>query len=89
MNACLLVIDAQQSFVHRPYFMKRDVPDYLHAQNALIETARKRAMPIVRIFHVERDPHSAFSRERGYVRPIDGLAEFQPAAVFEKARHSA
>lgn len=89
MSACLLVIDAQQSFVHRPYFMTRDVPQYLHAQNALIERTRKRGVPVVRVFHVERDPGSAFSRERGYVRPIDGLTQFEPAAAFEKARHSA
>jgi nicotinamidase-related amidase len=89
MSACLLVIDAQQSFLHRPYFRERDVPDYLHAQNALIERASERGIPIVRIFHVERDPSSAFSRERGYVRPIDGLVSFEPAAVFEKSRHSA
>lgn len=89
MNTCLLVIDAQQSFVHRPYFTERDVPEYLHAQNTLIRTARERALPIVRIFHVEREPQSAFSRERGYVRPLDGLMQFDPAAVFHKSRHSA
>lgn len=89
MTTCLLVIDAQQSFIHRPYFLKRDVPEYLHAQNALIDGACDRGVPIVRIFHVERDPSSAFSRERGYVRPLEGLTEFEPAAKFEKGRHSA
>lgn len=89
MSACLLVIDAQQSFVHRPYFTDRDLPDYLHAQNMLIHTARKQGLPILRIFHVERDPQSAFSRERGYVRALDGLAAFDAAAQFHKSRHSA
>lgn len=89
MTSCLLVIDAQQSFMHRPYFAPRDVPAYLDAQNRLIERASRERMPIVRIFHVEADPRSAFSLESGHVRPLDGLVDFQPSAVFRKSRHSA
>ena len=36
MKSCLIVIDAQESFRHRPYFTGRDVPAWLAAQNALI-----------------------------------------------------
>src|SRR5690606_36440280 len=63
MRTCLLVIDAQESFRYRPYFSARDVPAYLDAQNGLIEGARRRGIPIVRVFHVERDPQSPFAVE--------------------------
>ena len=89
MTSCLLVIDAQQSFLHRPYFAARDVPGYLDAQNRLIAGAARNEIPIVRIFHVESDPSSAFSLESGHVRPLEGLIEFKPQAVFRKSRHSA
>ena len=37
MNTCLIVIDAQESFRHRPYFSGRELPAYIEAQNALIK----------------------------------------------------
>ena len=89
MTSCLLVIDAQQSFMHRPYFAPHDVPAYLDAQNRLIEGAARKGIPVVRIFHVEADASSAFSLESGHVRPLEGLIDFKPRAVFRKSRHSA
>ena len=53
MKTCLIVIDAQESFRHRPFFTERDLPAYLAAQNALIEGASAAGMQIVRIFHVD------------------------------------
>ena len=41
MKTCLLVIDAQESFRHRPFFTEQDLPAYLAAQNALIAPAVK------------------------------------------------
>lgn len=38
MKACLLVIDAQETFRQRPYFVSRELPAYFAAQNALIES---------------------------------------------------
>ena len=91
MNTCLLVIDAQESFRARPYFDERELPAYLQAQNALIEGCARAGVPIVRILHVD-EPASAdnpFALESGQVRPLQGLADFQPAATFHKSRHSA
>ena len=51
MTSCLLVIDAQESFVHRPYFHPAPLPRYLAAQNALILGCAALGMPIVRVFH--------------------------------------
>ena len=91
MKNCLVLIDAQDSFRHRPYFTPRDLPAYLAAQNALIQAARRSGTPIVRIFHVDgpKTADNAFALESGHVRPIEGLADFEAAATFQKSRHSA
>jgi len=91
MNTCLIVIDAQESFRHRPYFRPDDLPAYLAAQNALIEGCARAQVPIVRIFHVDEPAEASnpFALESGFVRPIEGLAPFEAAATFTKYRHSA
>ena len=91
MNTCLIVIDAQESFRHRPYYTAHGMPAYLAAQNALIAGCVARGVPVVRIFHVDGPAaaDNAFALESGYVRPIEGLADFAAAATFHKSRHSA
>lgn len=91
MKSCLLLIDIQESFRHRPYFTERDLPAYLQAQNALIEAAQRHDVPVVRIFHVDgpKVASNSFALESGHVRPLEGLREVQPAATFHKSRHSA
>ncbi|MDB5731968.1 MAG: hydrolase [Variovorax sp.] len=91
MKTCLIVIDAQESFRHRPYFTRRDLAPYLAAQNALIEGCSQAGVPIVRVWHVDA-PATAdnpFAVESGHVRPLEGLAAFEAAATFTKQRHSA
>lgn len=91
MNTCLIVIDAQESFRHRPYFTGNDMPAYLAAQNALIEGCASQGVPVVRIFHVDgpKEQNNAFSLESGLIKPILGLSDFAAAATFHKNRHSA
>lgn len=89
MRTCLILIDVQESFRYRPYYSAKDVPAYLEAQNALVRDAQRRGIPIVRVFHVERDPQSAFSLESGNVRPMQGLMHFEEAVTIHKRRHSA
>ncbi len=91
MKNCLIVIDAQESFRHRPYYTAHGMPAYLAAQNALIAGCVARGVPVVRIFHVDGPAaaDNAFALESGYVRPIEGLADFAAAATFHKSRHSA
>ena len=91
MKSCLLLIDIQESFRHRPYFTERDLPAWLEAQNALIEGAQRHGVPIVRIFHVDgpKTAANSFALESGHVRPLDGLRAVEPAATFHKSRHSA
>jgi nicotinamidase-related amidase len=83
----LLVIDVQESFRHRPGFDPGALPGFLAAQNALIEGARERGLPIVRVFHVADE--GVFAPESGCVVPMAGLAEYQPALEVRKRRHSA
>lgn len=91
MKTCLIVIDVQESFRHRPYFTDADLPAYLQAQNALIAGAGTLGLPIVRVLHSDGPPSAdnPFAQASGHVRPLDGLADFTAAASFTKSRHSA
>lgn len=91
MKTCLIVIDAQESFRHRPYSTERDMPPYLAAQNALIAGCAERGVPIVRVLHADgpAEPSNPFAVESGHVRPLEGLAPFDEAVRFLKHRHSA
>ncbi|WP_342720674.1 isochorismatase family protein [Acidovorax sp. FHTAMBA] len=91
MNTCLIVIDAQESFRHRPYFTDTDLPAYLRAQNALIQGCAARGVPVVRVLHSDGPelPENAFAQVSGHVRPLQGLAPFEATATFTKSRHSA
>ena len=91
MKTCLIVIDAQESFRHRPYSTERDMPAYLAAQNALIEGCVAHGVPVLRVFHTD-GPDTAqnpFALASGFIVPITGLVDFSPAATFYKHRHSA
>lgn len=91
MNTCLLVIDVQESFRHRPYWREAAAPAYLAAQNAQIDGCLARGVPVVRILHSD-GPERAdnpFALASGQVRPMQGLADFSLAATFLKTRHSA
>ena len=91
MKTCLIVIDVQESFRHRPFFTAQDLPAYLQAQNTLIEGCMAQGIPVVRVFHSDGPevPENPFSQASGHVRALDGLTPFQAAATFTKSRHSA
>ncbi len=91
MKSCLIVIDVQESFRHRPYSTERDMAPYLAAQNALIEGCVAAGVAVLRVLHSD-GPEVAgnpFALASGHVRPLDGLVDFAPAATFVKHRHSA
>ena len=91
MNSCLIVIDVQESFRHRPFFTELDLGAYLQAQNALIAGAQSQGIPIVRVFHSSGPALASnpFALESGHVRALDGLAPFDAALTVTKSRHSA
>ena len=56
MKKCLLVIDAQESFRQRGYFVRCDLAAYITAQNALIDGCVAQGIAVVRVFHAEGSP---------------------------------
>jgi nicotinamidase-related amidase len=91
MQTALLLIDVQQSFVHRPYWTTAELPAFLNACNALVAGCAAQGVPVVQVFHTDgpREAGNPFAPESGLIRPLDGLAPFDAAARFEKHRHSA
>jgi nicotinamidase-related amidase len=91
MKTCLIVIDVQESFRQRPYFDAKDFPAYVEAQNALIDGCLLLGLPIVRVLHADgpRTADNPFAIESGFVKPLAELRQFDAAATFQKARHSA
>lgn len=90
-RTALLVIDVQQSFRARPYWSDTGAAAFLERQNALIAGAARAGIPVVQVFHSDgpETPDNAFAHASGLVRPLDGLAPFEPACVVHKHRHSA
>lgn len=85
-GTALLVIDAQESFRHRPYFRDDDLGTYVSRQQALIDGAAAAGLPVVQVFHVE--DQGPFGEASGLVRTLQPL-RLTPDAVFRKRRHSA
>jgi nicotinamidase-related amidase len=85
-RTALLVIDAQQSFEHRPYWDPSDAPLFLDRLQSLVDGAKARQIPIAQVFHVEES--GAFSLQSGYVRTMASLS-IAPDVTFQKHRHSA
>ncbi len=89
MNTALLVIDVQESFPQRDYWMADGLDIYLAHQNALIAAAESVSMPIVRVFHEEPNTGNAFDPAMGFLVPLQGLTEFNAAHEVRKQQHSA
>lgn len=86
MSAALIVIDAQESFRHRPYFTDAGLDAYIERQQALIDGAKAAGIPVAQVFHVEDS--GPFSEASGLVVPLTPLT-IEPDVVFRKRRHSA
>jgi nicotinamidase-related amidase len=85
-RTALLVIDAQQSFEHRPYWNESDAPAFFDRLQALVDGAKARHIPMAQIFHIEES--GAFSLASGYIQTLAALS-ISPDVVFHKYRHSA
>lgn len=85
-QTALIVIDAQESFRHRPYWSEADLASYFAAQQAVVDGCVARGVPVVQVFHTEDD--GPFSTASGNVRTLDELA-IVPGVVFHKQVHSA
>lgn len=88
MNTALLLIDVQQSFTQRDYWEPAATAHWNRAQRRLIDLARDRQIPLVRIFHTEPDSGTPFDPVKGLIRPLDGFDD--PAeTTFYKTVHNA
>ncbi|GAB4068566.1 isochorismatase family protein [Ancylobacter sonchi] len=85
-QTALLVIDAQESFRHRPYFREDGLPTYIERQQTLIDGATAVGIPVVQIFHVEET--GPFSEASGLLTALAPL-RLDADAIFRKRRHSA
>lgn len=85
-DTALLVVDAQESFRHRPYWSDQDVPAFIDRLQALIDGAHRVGVPVVQIFHVEET--GPFSLASGHVVTMSPLA-VGADVVFQKRSHSA
>ncbi len=85
-DTALVLIDAQDSFRHRPYWSEADLPGFLDRTQALLDGAMAAGIRIVQVFHVEE--HGAFSIQSGHVVTMAPL-RVTADAVFHKRRHSA
>jgi nicotinamidase-related amidase len=85
-ETALLVIDAQQSFEHRPYWRPSETTAFIDRLQTLVDGAKARNLPVAQIFHVA--DAGPFSLESGLVKTLAQLS-IQPDAVFHKHRHSA
>lgn len=85
-KTAVLSIDVQASFEHAPYWRTDDFPAFKTHYNALIEGARQKGWPVVRILHEEEQGH--FSVASGLVRPMDWVQD-GAAAEFRKQSHNA
>jgi len=86
LPTALLVVDAQESFRHRPYWNGREAERFIERQQALIDGAVARGIPVVQILHVEDT--GVFSLASGYVTTMSGI-NITPDALFHKRSHSA
>ncbi|HZT55961.1 MAG TPA: isochorismatase family protein [Burkholderiaceae bacterium] len=91
MHTALILIDVQESFRQRPYWVEAPAQGFLARANALVEGCAARSVPIVRILHSDGPAVASnpFAIESGFVRPLAGVAPFDAAAEFVKHRHSA
>jgi nicotinamidase-related amidase len=85
-STALLLVDAQESFRHRPYWNARDAARFTERMQALIDGAVARGIPVVQILHVEDS--GVFSLESGHVKTLSPIA-ITPDAIFHKRSHSA
>lgn len=86
MSSALIVIDVQQSFMHRPYWQENDLPAFLANLQQLIDGCAARGAPVLQVFHDDGD--GPFARESGFVVALPQL-RIVPQAVFYKQVHSA
>ena len=85
-HTALLVIDVQQSFEHRPYWVEAQAQEFKNNLQQLIGFFEQSNQAIVNIFHIDESP--AFQLASGWVKSMDFLTH-TPHVEFYKHVHNA
>ena len=85
-HTALLVVDAQESFRHRPYWDNSDASEFVRNMQTLIDGCVSRKVPVVQIFHTEDE--GAFALSSGWVTTLEPI-RIEPEVIFHKRYHSA
>ncbi len=89
MKSALIVIDVQQSFMHRPYWTEAGVPAFRQRVQSLIDRFHAAGQPVLQVFHVDStDASDPFSLASGHISTLPGVS-VDPTDTFQKAVHSA
>jgi nicotinamidase-related amidase len=90
MRQALIVVDVQESFRYRPYFVSEELPEFLANLQSLIERCATADIPIVQVLHRELPdaPGNPFAASSGHVCTMSGIT-LQPSVVAMKQVHSA
>lgn len=86
-KTALLVIDVQDSFLQRDYWVNTDFKPYTDKQSRLIQHARANDWKVVYVLHNEAD--GVFSSKSGFVRLMSFLDRKDDEPVFNKHVHNA
>lgn len=85
-RSALLIIDVQESFLHRPFWQEQDVPAFQSEIRRLIDGCKRLGVSLVDVFHVSDT--GPFSLESGYVTRLPFLTH-QPDIQVHKHVHNA
>lgn len=85
-QAALLVIDVQQSFLHRDFWQEDDFPAFQRHISALIAGCQAKGIPVVDVFHVA--PEGPFALASGWVKRMEFLQHKATLSV-QKRVHNA
>src|SRR5438874_1310639 len=85
-STALIVIDAQESFRQRSYWVDSDVSEFVRNTQTLIDQCKKRNVPVVQIFHTE--DAGVFALASGFVKTLEPI-KIAPDVIFQKRYHSA
>ena len=88
MTTALLVIDVQQSFLHRPYWRGEEEAPFRERLLELVAGCRSRGIPVVHVLHEEPGSGGPFDPASGHVRTLAWLPP-GASATFRKRVHSA
>ncbi|TKI07259.1 cysteine hydrolase family protein [Martelella alba] len=85
-QSALLIIDVQQSFLHRPFWSEEALPAFRQALTTLIDGCRQRGVLLADIFHDSGE--WPFSLDSGLIKPLPFLTH-QADIVCHKHVHNA